>query len=275
MKSFVIRISFGLILAFALGCNSEKKGGGTHTGPDMTAPPAQADSTQYHLFSAKTGEKDFYWLDTGASNSLEVADFMAYQEAVSEDTYGNDIQSEAILGKNLHSHYLGNQSHRWQNYQLTGKLMIDDARGSVGVTFYSDYPNSDSYYRLRRYIRPDDASTRFFHLSPHPDLKNESPQLYCQTRDGFPAQYVTTVDPKANVWYQFRITVRNHDQATEIRVRIWEEGQAEGPELICFDNTNKRRSGGTVGIWTLGNEGRLYDYGKKYFNDFVVRPLDQ
>ena len=53
----------------------------------------------------------------------------------------------------------------------------------IGVTLYSDYPNSDAYYRLRQY------GDRSFHIAPHPDGT-----IFCLgDRD-------TGVRPRVNHW---------------------------------------------------------------------------
>ena len=50
---------------------------------------------------------------------------------------------------NIHSHFIDTTSSGWTAYAFRGRMWISDTRGGIGVTFLSDYPVRDAYYRLR------------------------------------------------------------------------------------------------------------------------------
>jgi hypothetical protein len=118
------------------------------------------------------------------------------------------------------------------------------------VTFFSDYPASDAYYRLRSY------NGGSFHIAPHPDGHTVS-------GDGD-----TGVVPSAGIWYSFRVQVEDTGTQTEIRAKIWAQGQSEPADwqLQAYDASPARLTGGTIGVWSMGRGG-------KYWDDFSVSAL--
>ena len=89
------------------------------------------------------------------------------------------------------------------DYRYTGRMYITDSGGGVGVTFYSDYPNTDTYYRLRRFGTTGNAS---FHLNSHgADVEG--------THD-------TGVIPTINTWYRFIVEVEGVGTSIAIRQNI-------------------------------------------------------
>jgi hypothetical protein len=133
-------------------------------------------------------------------------------------------------------------------------MMITKPGGGIGVTLLSDYPNSDSYYRLRRYRGSS------FHLAPHPDGT--------VTMSGGTTN--TGVAPLPNLWYLFKIEVWDTGVRTEVRAKIWLDGDPEPAEwqVDSYDDHANRITVGTIGLWSMGP-------GAKYWADLrVVLPTN-
>jgi hypothetical protein len=124
-------------------------------------------------------------------------------------------------------------------------MMMTASNGGIGVTFFSQYPHRDAYYRLRRH-----GSTSF-HISPH------GTEVFGVTD--------TRVIPVPNVWYWFRIWVQDTGVRTEILAKVWQEGQAEPADwqVNAYDDTPSRLVSGTFGVWS-------YSSGNKYWDDLTV-----
>ena len=127
-------------------------------------------------------------------------------------------------------------------------MQVTHPDGGVGVTIYSDYPDSDGYYRLRRY------RGSAFHLSPH----GSSGACVGSTE--------TDVRPSALRWYQFRIQAFAEDSGVRVRAKVWEQGQAEPDwQADCFHSAP--HSSGFPGVWSMGP-------GEKYWDDLELIPLE-
>ena len=125
------------------------------------------------------------------------------------------------------------------------------ALSGIGVTFFSQYPvNGPGYYRLRRYF------SREFDISPHGTLLT----------GGNPN---TGVVPVPGKWYRFRARVQDTGTRTEIRARVWADGEPEPSvwQADCFDDSDSRLRSGTIGVWG-------FTYGSKYWDDFKVMPIE-
>jgi uncharacterized repeat protein (TIGR02543 family) len=184
------------------------------------------------------------WLDTAAKNSMaENGSLFEVYNIGGEKVYGTDSTQT-----NIHSHYMGGGSGTLTDYEYTGRMMITDSKGGIGVTFFSQYPNEDAYYRLRRY------GSNAFHISPH------GTKVTGDTDTG--------VIPKANMWYHFKIQVEDAGSQTKIRAKVWQQGQEEPDDWLvdCYDNSASRLTAGTFGIWS-------YYSGKKYWDDMAVVSL--
>lgn len=160
----------------------------------------------------------------------------------------------------IHSHYVATGTDEWSDYRITGKMMISQPSlaGGMGVTFYSDFPNSDSYYRLRAFGA---SGYNYFHMTKHGgggdnDLTNRLPAAENRT-------YM-----QIDTWFEFKIEVENATAQTDIRIKIWEEGNAEPAnwQIEAYDDTANRYEAGRVGFWT-------YYTGLKYFDNLWVRSL--
>jgi hypothetical protein len=126
--------------------------------------------------------------------------------------------------------------------------MMTASRGGIGVTFFSQYPNKDAYYRLRRYNR------NAFHISPHGTKVTGDSD--------------TGIVPLPNVWYWFRILVEDTGTRTEIRAKVWPENSAEPAswQVDCYDSNSSRLTSGAIGVWS-------YYRGSKYWDDMTLVSL--
>ena len=185
------------------------------------------------------------WVDTGPGNSLVETDLYHVHGPPGSTAFST--HSELV---NIHSHYVSGNSGTWSRYRVTGRLRIVDPTGGTGVTVLSDFPNSDHYYRLRRF-----ASLPVLHLSPHGTTAN------CDTPD-------TGVDPADGAWYEFEIEAGVI--LGVVRVKVWREGSPPPSawQQTCIDeNDVSRRTVGTIGVWSMGP-------GSKFWDDLVVQ-LDE
>ena len=190
------------------------------------------------------------WMDTGANNSLSSDQTLFKVFTVG----GNKVFGTTYTANsNIHSHYVGNGSAQWTNYRYTGRMRMSGAKDGIGVTFFSDFPRSNAYYRLRS------ESGSSFYLSPH------GAGIACTgTTD-------TGVVPAANTWYRFKVEVRDTGSLTDVKARIWADGTSEPSswQVSCTDS-GTRRVAGTVGLWSVVGG---VDTGAKYWDDLAVEPL--
>ncbi len=187
------------------------------------------------------------WLDTGPLNSLTPANHFAVYDLVAG---GNQLFGTNSTATNIHSHYVVPGSELFKNYEVTGLLYMTHPESGIGITFFSDFPNTARYYRMRRF------GTGSFFIDPLGTLMTGG------TTD-------SGVVPLPNVDYRYRIRVEDTGTQTEVRARVWEDGTAEPADwqIDCFDDSATRLTRGTVGVWT-------FNPGSKFFDDFWVQPLD-
>jgi len=148
------------------------------------------------------------------------------------------LSGEKVFGTNstlpnIHSHRVGVDI---STYEYSGRMMTTDPGGGIGVTFNSQYPIQDIYYRLRQY------NNGSFHINPH--------------GANVQGDIDTGVVPIANAWYMFRIMV----EEGSIKAKVWKSGDAEpGWQIDCFGSLTN----GTFGIWS-------YSSGSKYWDDLAI-----
>ncbi len=183
------------------------------------------------------------WVDTAANNSMAVNDSLFEVMAVD----ASQVLGTTSTATNIHSHHVGGAWTSSGGYTLSGRLQMSDQSAGIGVTVLSDFNDSDSYYRLRRF-----GSNGTFQLSPHATSMTGG-----VTNSG--------VVPAANVWYEFRIEALDTGSRTEIRANVWEQGTAEPAEwqIDAFDDSATRLTAGTVGVWS-------HSTGSKFWDDFTV-----
>lgn len=178
------------------------------------------------LLSEKGG-----WFPTGGNNSLE-KDRTLFQFTGRGNA--RTIHTVSTL-TNIHNHFKKDGAGRLRNYVYTGQMRVSEESGGIGVTFYSKYPKSDTYYRLRR-INGD------FHIYPHGTEITEG-------------DVSTGVTPEANVWYNFKVSVRTARSQTTIRAKVWPatERQPRLWQVICIDDSETRIKQGAPGIWSMAS----------------------
>ncbi|RMF97483.1 MAG: hypothetical protein D6727_05445 [Gammaproteobacteria bacterium] len=236
---------------FGLSCSGA--GGSSSASVTVTADasPGQEVILLFDDFDAyAAGAQPAGWLDTGAGNSL-APDPDRFRVV---DLNGNKVFATTdTTTTNIHSHYTAAGSFGWNNYEYSGRLRTTAATDSIGVTILSDYPNSDSYYRLRSW------NGNPFEINTH------GSGLECI---GDPD---TGVVPVPGQWYWFRLQAEDSGGQTLLRARLWPEGQAEPAvwQASCADS-GTRRSTGTVGLWAVVQGD---DAGPKYWDNLDVRTL--
>ena len=170
---------------------------------------------------------------------------------VSDDSLFGLIETDGVetlyaiaSGTNYHSHS-GEVVEGSQTFY--GEFMVGTARASLGVTFLSQYPVADKYYRLRS------QSGGQLRISPHGTTVRGDTDL--------------GVTPQAGAWYSFRIEVDVDEEETRIRARSWPltEPEPVGWQAECFDSTANRLQSGKVGVWTMRG-------GRRYWRRFSVQP---
>jgi hypothetical protein len=162
---------------------------------------------------------------------------------------GKNVYGTQSALTNIHSHYIGPDLAVMKAYRYSGKIKMTASNSGIGVTFFSQYPVSDAYYRLRRY------SNKAFHVSPHgTNVKGD---------------LNTGVVPQVNAWYKFLVEIEDTSTKTVIRAKVWKEGAKEPNnwQANCYDNSNMPLRYGTIGIWSNGT-------GSKYWDDLKVIPYD-
>jgi hypothetical protein len=216
--------------------------------PPSEPPPTAVWSSSFSELAAGTDPGG--WVDTQAKNSMAGDDSLFEVKALGS----NKAFGTSSTLTNIHSHFVTGESVRWSAYEFTGRMMITDAKGGIGVTALSQYPQRDAYYRLRRH---DGSTTSTFHMAPHPDAK----VLGCASRN-------TGLKPAANTWYRFRFEVSAESSQTKVRAKVWADGASEPSawQVDCTDTRSDRYVSGVPGVWSMGP-------GSKYWDDLAVVPL--
>ena len=198
VKSIRYAHHFCLYLQPALLCRDYR----SSSSEDLTfTVHALAYFDDFETYAAGTDPVD--WLDTGPQNSM-VEDDTLFRVF---DLNGENVFGTTLTQTNIHSHYMGTGVDAFSSYEYTGSMMITAANGGIGVTFLSQYPTEDAYYRLRRH------GSNSFHISPH------GTTIRGKTDTG--------VVPVPNVWYRFVIIVEDTETRTEIRAKVWPDGTTE------------------------------------------------
>ncbi|MCO6432525.1 MAG: hypothetical protein J5J00_16850 [Deltaproteobacteria bacterium] len=179
----------------------------------------------------KLAIKQQSWISTGRGNSLESDPDLF--------TFANGAVTTQSESTNIHTHYSKKSLTRLKNYVFSGEMYIADEDGGIGVTFHSDYPNSDTYYRLRRF-----GGDGNFHIAPHPD--GEQKMTSGNTDMG--------LGPQAERWYGFKVMVRTTRKATRVRARAWRSDVKEPKVWLidCSDSSSIHIKRGRLGLWSAG-----------------------
>ena len=146
-----------------------------------------------------------------------------------------------VDAQDIHAHIVA-QGAPWANFELRGRMAVNDSGASIGVTTYSGYPASDTYYRLGR--NGDDT----FRLTARHNLT-------CSAVDtGFGASI-------AGDWVRFELDVEDNGTYNRVRAKVWRSGEAEpaSPQVNCIDSAADRPRQGTIGVWSGGSGERYWD----------------
>ncbi|MEW5766874.1 MAG: metallophosphoesterase [bacterium] len=158
------------------------------------------------------------------------------------------ISTTSSLG-NSFSHFIGENSIYWSNYEYEGRMRASLSESGLGVAFYSSLPwGEDKLYRLRRY--EEKPTFRIFPCGTGPLIGDNEVE----------------VNPRPGIWYRFRIKVEDLDDRTAIKAKVWNEAEAEPSSwaIDCYDSGPDRHRSGTVGVWGFSK-------GNKDFDDLIVR----
>ena len=227
----------------------------TPTAPD----PVYIRSTTITGGEGTTGGGDIYldqdfssspsdWYDSAVNNSLVQDDSLFSAVAGAWRTTGS--------GSNFHTHWVGSGATTLTDYRYTGRFRMGATTAGVGLTFYSDYPSSDSYYRIRRY-----SSAQTLHIASHGATTGPNSGT---TNSGYnPGSYA------AGTWHHFKIEVENSGSQTLIRAKFWPETGSEPTtwQIDCYDSTANRYTAGTIGMWGY-DDGSGVDY-----DDVIIESL--
>jgi hypothetical protein len=221
--------------------------------PDEEPPPVTNQITPpvyYEDFEAYAdGEDPVDWLDTGARNSLieDPSLFETFELTDGSMAFGTRSSSSSI-----HSHLLAAGSEGWSGYEISGLWSIDNHNAGIGITLYSDFPNSSQYYRLRR-----SKALRTFALAPRADG-----EVVCVGKQN------THVDPIRDRWYRFRFQAQPEGNGVRLRASVWEDGTPAPAvwQVDCLD-PNGSLGSGVPGLWSQNRGVKLWD-------DFAVNPID-
>ncbi len=172
------------------------------------------------------------------------------------------VRGERVYGttatmRGMFSLYRDEGSSDWRNYEYSGRMMLTDARGGIGVDFLvQDEKGKEVFYRLGRFGEKSE-----FTLCGH----------------GLVVEYDENVDtmlcPQPWEWYRFRVRVEEEQGQTRIRGKIWRQHTPE-PEKWKVEFLDERPVGsarpaagrGAIGLEAAGK-------GEKFFDDLLVRPI--
>lgn len=193
------------------------------------------------------------WLDTAPNRSLEPDDSL-FRVWGSENHWFGTVSTAT----NIHSHFVGNGASQWNGFEYTGRMRIGVADGGIGVTFFSQFPNEASYYRLRRYNgAPTESEAEFGAFY----VWGVGTAMTSGVTD-------TGVVPTPGNWYRFRIQVVDTGLQTEVRANVWLDGTTEPTawQVDATDDSVTRLTSGTIGVWSFFSGGKDWD-------DLRVTPL--
>lgn len=214
-------------------------------GPTPPDDNAGASDFMEDFENYPSGSNPTDWLDTAARNSMIEDDrlFRVFE-----------INNNMVFGTrstllNIHSHHIKSYIDDLSSFEYSGRMMMTERYGGIGVTFLSHYPFSDKYYRLR--CTRNNSS---FHIAPHP---HGSSNVYGIIDTGVIAE--------ANTWYRFRIRVDNMGSRNEILAKVWPERSSEPSrwQVEAYDSSPERLVSGTIGLWS-GHAG------SKYWDDLIL-----
>jgi len=209
--------------------------------------PEELESNGIHVLANQgrivTINNDRYYLtgiDFAGFDKADVADFQI------RGSETNQYIQSSPSRKNSYSHFFAiENTAQWQNYTYCGRLRVNETeQNGIGITFYSQfYHGYDRYYRLRQ------AGTGgAFYFSPHDAAV---------TGDSLDSG-ITIIAKK---WLRFKIHCVTHPAHTEMRAKLWNDGDPEPSDwsAAAADTSTRRITGGTVGLWSGGSSKHQFD----------------
>lgn len=217
--------------------------GGSTTVPvggGSTIPPTVGAEIHVDFSTDPVGNVANGWVDTASGHSLVVDDSLFDVVQVG----GNHVLHTGSDDLDIHSH-LSASGSSWSNFELRGRMAVDQPDSSIGVTTYSGYHGTDTYYRLGRTAG---GSIRL----------EGRPALSCSGTD-------SGLVPSAGEWIRFELDVIDNGSNNRVRAKVWRQGSTEpaNPQIDCVDSSGGRPTQGTFGVWASGP-------GQKYWDDFEV-----
>ena len=206
----------------------------------VTATFTQSDVIYTEDFEAYVADENpFDWFDSAVNNSMLEDDslFKVF------DLSGNKAFGTTSTLTNIHSHYMGAGIDALSSYEYTGRMRMTSATSGIGVTFFSQYPQADAYYRLRH-------TDNSYHISSH------GTSITGGTTD-------TGIVPLPNVWYRFKIQVVDVVDTTRtvIRAKVWQDATAEPSawQVVAYDDSATRLTSGRIGVWSSSSDIKYWD----------------
>jgi hypothetical protein len=223
------------------------------TDPGDEIPEDNSSPSYFNDFDSLANRSDpAGWVDTAERYSMKTDDGLY---GVSAAPGGGKALSTSTRDVNIHSHYVANGSTTWRDYEYSGRMHFTSVRSGIGVTLYSDYPESDRYIRLRRYSR--------------------RPNFMLSNRGGTASTCVGTTDTRVKsipgVWYEFRMRALEEDGGVRVQAKVWDETKSEPGswQVDCLmPASSPLTGGGTPGIWSMKR-------GTKYWDDLEVKPVSE
>lgn len=192
-----------------------------------------------------------FWLDQQQDGTL--LDEFEVRATAPEGgtTYNRALGTDyASTGNRLYSSYAIPGWSQWQDYEVSGRLLLSDPAGSVGALLYNRTPAGQA----RWYVLRNAGGGGYFELAAG--------------GTSLSGTLTQSLAVQANTWYRFRVQVESLTDRTVLRGRVWLDGQPEPGSWLLQgeDATPQRLTAGAVGLRTWGN-------GQKYLDDLLVSPL--
>ena len=177
------------------------------------------------------------WIFTKKDNSMLEDKTLYTRQAGVLSTSNTDTNAHAHV-KNL----------VLESFEYSGKMMLTEAEGGIGVTFLSAYPKKDDYYRVRGY------TTDKMHFAPHPQDAVNVGEFKLE------GTATTNFSPKPNVWFHFKIRVIVEPGGTRTQAMFWDDGKLQPMDwqIDVIDVSDRRYTKGTIGLWSGGPGGKKW-----------------
>jgi len=140
-------------------------------------------------------------------------------------------------------------------FEFSGRFIRTNSDSRIGLTFFSSYPEKDSYYLIGLWPQASGKLTMqlFGFGGPAP----------AGTRD-------SNFTPDPNKWYRFAISADDSNGQTTIRAKFWLDTNTEPSawNIDATDSGSGRLTSGRIGIWSAVK-------GENYVDDLAAKsPVD-